>query len=230
MANGIRYRKRIGRGGRIFIDRAGYGHSKNVSGKSKPGMAMTEYERNNANRFEFDSDSSDQESDIEIDEMQDSYLRHRAQLLSEMELRSLVTIPFLTPMNMMNIQATRASQAAAVAAANAAAAAASSQRLSVATGASVLESNANPSSRASSPNSSPHPLKRQASRSRMTPQQAAVAMANGMIAANMAAVVNNSSTQNRNAVQMAIAAAQQQQQQQQQQRANNVNGLPSSIM
>ncbi|OAD02739.1 hypothetical protein MUCCIDRAFT_162357 [Mucor lusitanicus CBS 277.49] len=227
MENGVRYRKRIGRGGRIFIDRAGY---KNVSGKSKPGMAMTEYERSNANRFEFDSDSSDQESDVEIDEMQDSYLRHRAQLLSEMELRSLVTVPFLTPMNMMNIQAARASQAAAVAAANAAAAAASSQRLSVATGASALESNANPGSRASSPNSSPHPLKRQASRSRMTPQQAAVAMANGMIAANMAAVVNNSSNQNRTAVQMAIAAAQQQQQQQQQQRANNANGLPSSIM
>lgn len=69
MSNGIRYRKRIGRGGRIFIDRTGYNRS--ISGKVKPGMTMTEYERNSGNRFEFDSDSSDQESDIEIDEMQD---------------------------------------------------------------------------------------------------------------------------------------------------------------
>ena len=58
------------------------------------------------------------------------------------------------------------------------------------------------------------PIKRQNSRTKMTPQQAAVAMANGMIAANMAAVVNGN--QNKAAMQMAMAAAQQQQQQQQQ--------------
>ncbi len=123
-------------------------------------------------------------------------------------------------MNMMNIQASRANQQAAMAAsasaaantanaaaANAAATAASSQRLSIATGAASLESNSNTSSRPSSPSNSPRPLKRQASRSRMTPQQAAVAMANGMIAANMAAVVNGSTNQNRTAVQMALAHA-----------------------
>lgn len=147
---------------------------------------------------------------------------------------------------MMNIQAARANQAAAAAAnaasaAAASAAAASSQRLSIATGAANLESTSNPNSRPSSPSASPHPLKRQASRSRMTPQQAAVAMANGMIAANMAAVVNGSTNQSRTAVQMALAHAQQQQQQQQhlqqqqqqQQRGNNNangNGLPSSIV
>ncbi|CEP19141.1 hypothetical protein [Parasitella parasitica] len=207
MSNGIRYRKRIGRGGRTFIDRAGF--NRNVFAKIRLEM-MNEYQRNSLDRFVFDADSSDEESEVEIDEMQD---------------RNLVTTPFLTPMNMINIQAARASQAAA------AAAAASSQRLSVATGASAMESNINSNSRASSLNVSPHPLKRQASRSRMTPQQAAVAMANGMIAANMAAVVNNASSHNRTAVQMAIAAAQQQQQQQQQQqRSNNGNCLPSSII
>jgi hypothetical protein len=175
-----------------------------------------------------------------------------------MELRSLVTIPFLTPMNMMNIQQARAAAAAqaaqqtaqfqqaqavaqAQAAAAAHAAASSQQRLSMATGAANLESS--PGSRPSSPiatATSPHPIKRQTSRSRMTPQQAAVAMANGMIAANMAAVVNGSTNQNnRNAVQLALVAAQQQQlqqqqqAQQQQQRGNNNtngNGMPSSIM
>lgn len=246
LSSNIRYRKRIGRGGRIFIDRAGYERPSSTPGKTKPGM-MSDFERNATKRYAFDSDSNEEDSDIEIDEMQDSYLRHRTQLLSEMELRSLVTIPFLTPMNMMNIQAARANQAAAAAAnaasaaAASAAAAASSQRLSIATGAANLESTSNPNSRPSSPSASPHPLKRQASRSRMTPQQAAVAMANGMIAANMAAVVNGSTNQSRTAVQMALAHAQQQQQQQQQhlqqqqqqQRGNNNangNGLPSSIV
>ncbi|KAI9487265.1 MAG: enhancer of polycomb-like-domain-containing protein [Benjaminiella poitrasii] len=212
LSNGIRYRKRIGRGGRIFIDRTGYKRPSTTFGKTKPGANNQPIDK-----YMFDSDSNNEESDVEIDEMDDSYLKHRTQLLSEMELRSLVTVPFLTPMNMMNIQAVKAKQAATVASNNsAAAAAASSQRLSIATGASSLESNAN-NSRVSSPNNvSAHPIKKQMSRSRMTPQQAAVAMANGMIAANMAAVVNGSSSQSRTAVQMALAAAQQQRQQQQQ--------------
>lgn len=51
------------------------------------------------------------------------------------------------------------------------------------------------------------PIKRQNSRTKMTPQQAAVAMANGMIATNMAAALNGG--QNKAAMQMAMAAAQQ---------------------
>jgi hypothetical protein len=64
--NSIRYRKRIGRGGRIFIDRAGYRQSQS-GGKTKPGISMDE----SYNKYRFDSDASDQESDMEVDEMQD---------------------------------------------------------------------------------------------------------------------------------------------------------------
>jgi hypothetical protein len=124
-----------------------------------------------------------------------------------MELRNLVSIPFLSPHNMMNANNMRNNQAAA------AAAAASTQRLSIATGAASLESNANNSSKPTSPTISTYPIKKQPSRPRMTPQQAAVAMANGMIAANMAAAVNGTANQNRSpssAVQLALAGGQQQ--------------------
>ncbi|KAG1077639.1 hypothetical protein G6F42_024715 [Rhizopus arrhizus] len=75
--------------------------------------------------------------------------------------------------------------------------------------------NANPINSVVGNSSASVPIKRQNSRTKMTPQQAAVAMANGMIAANMAAVVNNSNGNNKAAMQRAMAAAQQQQQQQQ---------------
>lgn len=68
IAGNIRYRKRIGRGGRIFIDRAGY--KKPTSGKTKPGM-NTDYQRNAMKRYDFDSDSSQEDSDMEVDEMDD---------------------------------------------------------------------------------------------------------------------------------------------------------------
>lgn len=66
LSSNIRYRKRIGRGGRIFIDRAGY--KKPTTGKTKPG---TDYQGNAIKRYDFDSDSSQQDSDIEVDEMDD---------------------------------------------------------------------------------------------------------------------------------------------------------------
>lgn len=67
--NGIRYRKRIGRGGRIFIDRAGYRQSQS-GGKTKP-RASTTASDEIFNKYRFDSDVIDQESDMEIDEMDD---------------------------------------------------------------------------------------------------------------------------------------------------------------
>ncbi|KAF7725248.1 Enhancer of polycomb-like protein 1 [Apophysomyces ossiformis] len=188
-----RFRKRIGRGGRVFLDRVSLSRpSEHIKGKTKP--AGFQY-----NRYEFDMDwSGDEENELEVDEMQDSHLRHRTQLLTEVELRNLVTIPFLTPLNMMSLHAAnmRANHAAAV------------QRASMTNGSPT--SAVNTANRPATPNSS-LPIKRQNSRTKMTPQQAAVAMANGMIAANMAAVVNGTAGQNK-AVQMAMAAAQQQQQ------------------
>ncbi|KAI8393952.1 enhancer of polycomb-like-domain-containing protein [Radiomyces spectabilis] len=181
-----RFRKRIGRGGRVMLDRA---NVRLVTGSSADAFESHPYR--------FDSDASvneDSEDEIwPVEEMKDSYLRHRVQLLGEVELRNLVTIPFLTPLNMMNWHAAsvRASQA----------------RSSTPSG--IV--------RAAAPNLSSLPLKRQNSRTKMTPQQAAVAMANGMIAANMAAAVNGSG-QNKAAMQMAVAAAQQ----------TNANGSPSA--
>lgn len=69
LSSNIRYRKRMGRGGRIFIDRTGYERPTSTSGKTKPGMS--DFERNSLKRYEFDSDSSEEDSDIEVDEMQD---------------------------------------------------------------------------------------------------------------------------------------------------------------
>ncbi|OAD72938.1 hypothetical protein PHYBLDRAFT_169198 [Phycomyces blakesleeanus NRRL 1555(-)] len=182
-SRGPRYRKRVGRGGRIFLDRTGYKRnpSHSMGGKTKPGFQQELYDP-----YRFESDSSDDE--FKVDEMQDSFLRHRAQLLTEVELRSLVTIPFLTPLNMMNLHAAtmRANQAAA-------AAAAAQRAAFMANGAAANNRPNVPNGTVTAPvssvsNLSSLPLKRQNSRTKMTPQQAAVAMANGMIAANMAAV------------------------------------------
>ena len=106
------------------------------------------------------------------------------QLLSDSELRSLVTIPFATP-STTNANALQA-------------------RVN-----GTRPANATPTNSQVKGISS-LPMKRQNSRTKMTPQQAAVAMANGMIAANMAAVVNGNQGK---AMQMALAAHQKQQQQ-----------------
>ncbi|KAI9020806.1 enhancer of polycomb-like-domain-containing protein [Phycomyces nitens] len=117
-SRGPTFRRRVGRGGRIFLDRTGCKRktSHSVGGKTKPGFQQELYDP-----YWFESDSSDDE--FKVDEMQDSFLRHRVQLLTEVELRSLVTIPFLNPLSIMNIHAAnmRANQAAAAAAAAAAA-------------------------------------------------------------------------------------------------------------
>lgn len=198
------FRKRVGRNGRVFLDRIGFQpmHPKD-------------------DRYKFDSDMSEDES-MEIDEMDNKYLKHRVQLLTEPELRNLITIPFLTPSNLININQARQAAAAVTTA-------------TPTTTTPVVSAPIRPvvsPQVAMAPIITTTPIKRQNSRTKMTPQQAAVAMANGMIAANMAAVVNGSTNQNRTAVQLAIAAAQQQQQQlqqQQQQQQRGNNGLPSIL-
>ncbi|KAI7856593.1 enhancer of polycomb-like-domain-containing protein [Circinella umbellata] len=184
-----RFRKRIGRGGRVLIDRTGHDRER-LGGKSAP---STPFQQKAYERYRFDSDSSDEDEPFEVDEMDERYLQHRTRLLSEAELRNLITIPFVTPQNVMQQQQAQAR--------------ANSQH--------NRTGSLNGSINSQNKNLSSLPIKRQNSRTKMTPQQAAVAMANGMIAANMAAVVNGN--QNKAAMQMAMAAAQQQQQQQQQQ-------------
>ncbi|KAG0173931.1 Enhancer of polycomb-like protein 1 [Apophysomyces sp. BC1015] len=186
----LRYRKRIGRGGRVFMDR--------VHAQPEPfNTSEQELLQNMLKRFKFDTDASDDENnDPQINDMDDRYLKHRAQLLSEIELRNLVTIPFLAPLNMLthatNMRVAQRQPNGNTTTNN--------------TGLTVTNANRPAPVHATSA----LPIKRQTSRSRLTPQQAAVAMANGMIAANMAAAVNGTGQQ-RTAVQMAVAAAQQQQ-------------------
>lgn len=166
-------------------------------------------------RHKFDSDVSDHEDTEEVDEMNSLYFKHRVQLLSENELRSLVTIPFLTPLNMININQAR-SAAAAVSASSSTPTArtpATPPTTRIPSQPQQQQSPLPPSPASSvvSQSSAGVPIKRQNSRTKMTPQQAAVAMANGMLAANMAAVVNGTSNSNKAAMQMAMAAAHQQQ-------------------
>lgn len=178
-----------------MIDRVGYPRAPlQTGGKTRPSaLQESAYDR-----YRFDSDSSDDEELMEVDETDDRYvssswqffwlymitnqigidrsLQQRSKLLSEVDLRNLLTIPFMTPLNLM------------------------------------ARSNQGMSNGGGQPNRngglSSLPIKRQNSRTKMTPQQAAVAMANGMIATNMAAALNGG--QNKAAMQMAMAAAQQQ--------------------
>ncbi|KAI8147612.1 enhancer of polycomb-like-domain-containing protein [Fennellomyces sp. T-0311] len=141
--NSRRFRKRVGRGGRVFIDRIGF---------SKPELET--------DPFQFDPDYEEVDATEEMDEKDDRFLRHRAQLLSDAQLRSLFEIPAQVQARSMPNQ----------------------------------RSGSIPQRTAQEPllvTSSP--IKRQNSRQRMTPQQAAVAMTNGMIAANLSAAVTAAS-------------------------------------
>ncbi|CAO3638663.1 unnamed protein product [Mucor fragilis] len=230
--SGPKYRKRVGRNGRIFIDRKGVSISseqQHSGGKSRPGLPL----QPTYNQYKFDSDVSEDEysDEIDIDEMDSLYLQHRVKLLSENELRNLVTVPFLTPMNMISISNARSAAAAATNTqqpqhANGRASPASATMTPTSLASPSISSpsvnriplqqhattNANPINSVIGNSSASVPIKRQNSRTKMTPQQAAVAMANGMIAANMAAVVNSSNGSSKAAMQRAMAAAQQQQQ------------------
>ncbi|KAJ2956067.1 hypothetical protein NQZ79_g8040 [Umbelopsis isabellina] len=202
------YRKRVGRGGRIHIDRIGLAthQRKHAGGKTRP---SDDYERA-VKRFKYDSDEMSDEEE-EIDDMEDRLLRYRCQLLGEPDLRSLVTIPFINPsmtyppggmmVNRANAQANKPP-------------------------ANVPRPNG--STTATSPSlpartvngTATSPLRRQNSRTKMTPQQQALAMTNGMIAANMAAAVN---APNKASLQLAM------QQQLQQQMQVNGGSLPAGM-
>lgn len=203
-----KYRARTGRCGRVFLDRKG------LSPMSPKTTTTSDSGHPVFDRYRFDSDVSDNEDDsVVVDEMDSLYFKHRVQLLSENELRSLVTIPFLTPLNMININQARSAAAAVSASSNN-----SSTSRTPATPSRIHQQAQqqsplppSPVSSVVSQSSAGVPIKRQNSRTKMTPQQAAVAMANGMIAANMAAVVNGTSNSNKAAIQIMAAAHQQQQ-------------------
>lgn len=85
------YRKRVGRGGRIHIDRQYVSrprshyrdhYQKEIFGGQFDGI-------NTFDKFRFDDDSFDQE-DI-VDDLRDGMIRYRCTLLSETDLRSLST-------------------------------------------------------------------------------------------------------------------------------------------
>lgn len=68
----IRFRKRIGRGGRVLIDRVGFRHHHHPSdarggGKTKPGALQEPI----FDKYRFDSESSEDEEPVEVDEMDD---------------------------------------------------------------------------------------------------------------------------------------------------------------
>ncbi|KAI9289568.1 enhancer of polycomb-like-domain-containing protein [Umbelopsis sp. AD052] len=142
------YRKRIGRGGRVFIDRRGFRPAE-TGGKYKPSLPM-------------ESDASDDE-DYMVDDMDDRYLSYSCSLLQENELRNLITIPSLNPNTI------------------------TAQQVGIILPAQALKTQVpNDPTRSSQ---QAIPIKRQSSKQRLTPQQAALAMTNDMIAANVAAAV-----------------------------------------
>lgn len=226
------YRKRVGRGGRVHIDRIGLAthHRKHTGGKTRP---SDDYERA-VKRFKYDSDEMSDDEE-EIDDMEDRYveffqfisdfikqlfsnsiilarlLRYRCQLLGEPDLRSLVTIPFINPSMTYppgGMMANRANAQANKPPANVPRPNGSTTATSPSLPARTVNGTAT------------SPLRRQNSRTKMTPQQQALAMTNGMIAANMAAAVN---APNKASLQLAM------QQQLQQQMQVNGGSLPAGM-
>lgn len=65
----VRFRKRIGRGGRVFIDRIGHRIQPLEGGKGGKQHSPSAFQQNAYERYRFDHDSSDDEETMEIDDM-----------------------------------------------------------------------------------------------------------------------------------------------------------------
>ncbi|ORZ24141.1 enhancer of polycomb-like-domain-containing protein [Absidia repens] len=91
---GTRYRRRLGRGGRMFVDRLEPRRKETLPSSTSP---MGGKNGNLPNFYEFDVDSESDESDDEFDVMDDKYLQHRTHILEEPDLRNLITVPFMQP-------------------------------------------------------------------------------------------------------------------------------------
>ncbi|CAO3625162.1 unnamed protein product [Cunninghamella echinulata] len=97
----LQFRKRYGRNGRLYLDRKGF--QTNSFDTVIVGQTSTNNISTALKRYQFDSDLNDgDDSDLEIDDLEDSGLLYRSKLLSETDLRNLATIPFSTLSNINN--------------------------------------------------------------------------------------------------------------------------------
>lgn len=65
----VRFRKRIGRGGRVFIDRIGHRIQPLEGGKGGKQHSPSAFQQGAYERYRFDHDSSDDEETMEMDDM-----------------------------------------------------------------------------------------------------------------------------------------------------------------
>ncbi|KAI9248519.1 enhancer of polycomb-like-domain-containing protein, partial [Phascolomyces articulosus] len=180
------FRKRIGRGGRVFIDRIGH---------RTPSLSP--------DRYMFDDDHTEMDEVIEIDETDDKFLRHRAQLLSTEELRSFVldipskqqgSSPMTSsgpgPSGSLSIATSSLSSSSSSVSAAVSPQTPRSNNNNNKQVSSQENLNSNNAGAAPNGNVASSIVKRQNSRQRKTPQQASEEMAKGLLAANITAVVN----------------------------------------
>ncbi|KAI8339165.1 enhancer of polycomb-like-domain-containing protein [Chlamydoabsidia padenii] len=92
-ASGPRYRRRVGRGGRIFIDRVGFRPRTPSTSSLATGGKISKLP------ISYDFDSEKDDSDHELNVMDDTYLQYRTRILNEPDLRNLITIPSMQPFN-----------------------------------------------------------------------------------------------------------------------------------
>ncbi|KAG2216831.1 hypothetical protein INT45_005157 [Circinella minor] len=168
------FRKRIGRGGRVFIDRIGRQNHHYQQNHVAP---------HTPDPFAFDSDYMEMDDDLmELDETDNRFLRHRAQLLSTEELRNFFPdIPR---------QVARKQPFTPVVNNNNTSGPSSTSSVTVETPRATITTNNNTGANGNTSVASPIIVKRQNSRQRKTPQQASEEMAKGMLTANLSAVVN----------------------------------------
>ncbi|ORZ21162.1 enhancer of polycomb-like-domain-containing protein [Absidia repens] len=82
---GPQFRRRLGRGGRIFVDRVGFRSRKALQTAGGKTREYPDY---------LHADFENEDSDYEYDVMNSALLQQRASTFDEQALRSLVTIPF----------------------------------------------------------------------------------------------------------------------------------------
>ncbi|CAO3587997.1 unnamed protein product [Absidia cylindrospora] len=86
---GPRFRRRLGRGGRVYIDRVGF-----RSRKASKSTLQTTGGKIKGHPDYLHADSENEDSDCEYDVMDSALLQQRVGMLDEQALRNLVTIPF----------------------------------------------------------------------------------------------------------------------------------------
>ncbi|OZJ06851.1 hypothetical protein BZG36_00048 [Bifiguratus adelaidae] len=156
------YRMRMGRGGRVFLDR----HHVELLHHMDSTETTHNYFSKSWRAYDFDDDLSDDE--YTIDDGRPSLLRYRCSLFSELDLRNLITTPYFNAMTGHGHQQRNGVN----------------PRLS-----SLVNGPASPTmSKPPSGAQSPSGVKKSNQKPKMTPQQAAVHMANSMMSANLAAV------------------------------------------